>query len=169
MLYRRQRPDFAFYAKRMHAEAVADAPPQAVWREVEAIGGDNGYYFLDALWALRGRLDECAGGTGMTRGRRHPVELAVGDAVDFWRVVALEPGRRLTLLAEMTLPGAAALDFTLEPLDERRTKVDVTASFHPAGAPGLLYWHAMAPAHALIFPGLARAIAQRAQRRAAAA
>ncbi|HET9823062.1 MAG TPA: SDR family oxidoreductase [Burkholderiaceae bacterium] len=166
MVYRRQRADFAFYAKHMHGEAVAEAPVEAVWPVVQSIGGDNGYYFLDTLWMLRGRIDEWTGGTGLKRGRRHPTELALGDAVDFWRVVALEPGRRLTLLAEMRLPGAAALSFELQPQGPQRTRVIVTAHFHPAGAKGLLYWHAMAPAHAFIFPGLARAVAERGERAA---
>ncbi|MCU0930187.1 MAG: SDR family oxidoreductase [Burkholderiaceae bacterium] len=163
MLYRRERADFAFYAKRMGAHAVASAPADAVWREVVSIGGENGYYFLDALWSLRGALDCAAGGTGLKRGRRDPHALAVGDAIDFWRVASLEPGRRLMLIAEMKLPGAAALGFEVRPLGPRRTRVDVTAYFHPAGAPGLAYWHALAPAHAVIFPGLARAIARRAE------
>jgi hypothetical protein len=163
MLYRRNRPDFAFYAKQMRGEAVTTAPADAVWREVAAVGGENGYYFLDGLWKLRGRLDQMVGGTGMRRGRRDPQDLAVGDTVDFWRVVAVEPGRRLTLLAEMKLPGSAALDFELRPQGEGRTRIVVTAYFHPAGARGLLYWHALAPAHLVIFDGFARAIARRAE------
>jgi uncharacterized protein YbjT (DUF2867 family) len=163
MLYRRQRPDFAFYAKHMSAEAVADAPASAVWDIVRSIGGNNGYYFLDALWVLRARLDELSGGSGMKRGRRDPKELVVGDTIDFWRVAALEPGHRLTLLAEMKMPGSASLAFEVHALDERRSRVTVTASFHPAGVKGLLYWHALGPAHAVIFPGLAQAIARRAE------
>ncbi len=164
MLYRRNRPDFAFYAKHMRGESVAAAPAAALWDVVSAIGGDNGYYFLDALWKLRGRLDQFAGGSGMTRGRRHPQELAIGDVVDFWRVVALEPGHRLTLIAEMRMPGAASLGFEVRPLSERRSRVVITAAFHPAGVKGLLYWHSLTPAHAVIFPGLAREIARRAER-----
>lgn len=163
MLYRQNRPDFAFYAKRMQASAEASAPAAAVWDEVAAIGGANGYYFLNALWAVRGRLDQLVGGTGMTRGRRDAHELALGDAVDFWRVVALEPGQRLTLIAEMKLPGSAALGFEVVPLGPRRTRIVVTAYFHPAGVQGLLYWHALTPAHALLFPGLANAIVRRAE------
>jgi uncharacterized protein YbjT (DUF2867 family) len=161
-LYRQNRPDFAFYAKQMQGSAVAAASGGAVWREVASIGGENGYYFLDVLWKMRGQADRLVGGTGLTRGRRDPHDLAVGDAIDFWRVVALEPGRRLTLLAEMKLPGSAALDFELVPQDDRHTKIVITAYFHPAGAPGLLYWHALTPAHLVIFDGLARSIAARA-------
>jgi hypothetical protein len=163
MLYRQNRPDFAFYAKRMAAETVTTAGVDAVWREVAGIGGDNGYYYLDALWRIRGRCDELAGGSGMRRGRRDPRDVAVGDAIDFWRVVALDPGRRLTLLAEMRLPGAAALEFAVEPRQDGRTNIRVTAYFHPAGAPGLLYWHALTPAHLVIFRGLVQAIAARAE------
>ncbi|MBK9702471.1 MAG: DUF2867 domain-containing protein [Betaproteobacteria bacterium] len=168
MLYRRDRPDFAFYAKQMSGEAVAAAPADAVWREVAAIGGDNGYYFLDAAWRVRGCIDELAGGVGLRRGRRDAHAVAVGDTIDFWRVVAVEPGRRLTLLAEMKLPGSAALDLELRPEGPGRTRIVVTAYFHPAGAPGLLYWHALTPAHVVIYRGLAKAIAERAERHAAA-
>ncbi len=163
MLHRQNRPDFAYYAKRFSGAAVAAAPAAALWRVVSAIGGENGYYFLDGLWTLRGLLDRLAGGTGLSRGRRDPQALAVGDVVDFWRVAAVEPGKRLTLLAEMKLPGSATLEFELRPEDEQRTRVTVTGYFHPAGARGLLYWHALGPAHLVIFDGLARAIARRAE------
>ena len=165
MLYRQNRPDFAFYAKRMQAQAVAHAPAAALWAEVAAIGGDNGYYFLDALWSVRGRLDQLVGGSGMTRGRRDPDEVVLGDAVDFWRVAALEPGHRLTFIAEMKLPGSAALGFEVVALEDKISRVTVTAFFHPAGVRGLLYWHALTPAHAVIFPGLANALARRAEAR----
>lgn len=167
MAYRR-RPDFAFYAKRMQAKAEAPLPAARLWAEVASIGGDNGYYYLNTLWQLRGQLDRLVGGSGLTRGRRHPTDLAAGDMIDFWRVVSIEPGHRLTLLAEMRLPGAAALEFVVDALGEHRSRITVTAYFHPAGAPGLAYWHALAPAHAFIFPGLARAIVRRAAGRASA-
>jgi len=166
MVFRQNRPDFAFYAKRMTGEALTAAPAAAVWREIAAIGGDNGYYFLNSLWQARGCVDQFTGGTGLSRGRRDPQDIAVGDAIDFWRVVAVESGRRLTLIAEMKLPGSAALEFELLPDAQDRTRIVVTAYFHPAGAPGLVYWYALTPAHALIFAGLARAIAARAERAA---
>ncbi len=164
MMFRQNRPDFAFYAKRMSGEAITTAPAAAVWREVAAIGGENGYYYLNLLWKARGCADRLTGGTGLSRGRRDPEDVAVGDAIDFWRVMAVEPGRRLTLLAEMKLPGSAALEFELLPGDQGRTRIVVTAYFHPAGAPGLAYWYALTPAHALIFNGLARTLAARAER-----
>jgi uncharacterized protein YbjT (DUF2867 family) len=165
MRYRQGRPDFAFYAKQMKGEAFARAAPEAVWREVARIGGENGYYFLDALWRVRGFIDHLAGGPGLRRSSRaKPDDVAVGDVIDFWRVVDVDPGKRLTLLAEMKLPGSAAFDFEVVPEAAGRTRITVTAYFHPAGAPGLLYWHALSLGHAVLFQGLARAIAQRAER-----
>ncbi len=168
MVFRQQRADFAFYARQMRAQATAAAPAAALWEQVAQIGGDNGYYFLDALWRVRGRLDRLLGGSGLRKGRPPAHALRVGDAVDFWRVVALEPGRRLTLLAEMKMPGAAALEFEVSPQGERRSQLCLTATFHPAGAPGLAYWHALTPVHAVLFPGLAQTIARRAERGASA-
>jgi hypothetical protein len=167
MVYRQNRPDFAFYAKQMSGEAVSEAPIAALWREVTSIGGENGYYYLDALWKARGCVDALTGGTGLRRGRRDPHDVAVEDAIDFWRVVAVEPQRRLTLIAEMKLPGSAALEIELRPEADGRTRIVATGYFHPAGAPGLVYWYALGPVHMLIFTGLARAIAERAERGAA--
>jgi hypothetical protein len=96
---------------------------------------------------------------GLRKGRRHAAEPEVGDEIDFWRVVDVEPGHRLTLLAEMKLPGAAALQFEVLPRGEQRSELVVTAYFHPAGVRGLVYWHALAPVHAVLFPGMARAMA----------
>ncbi len=125
---------------------------------------NDGYYFLDRLWQTRGCIDELTGGTGMRRGRRDPQDVATGDTIDFWRVVDVAPNRRLTLLAEMKLPGAATLEFELAEEAPTRTRITVTAYFHPAGARGLAYWYSLMPAHAVIFPGMARAIAERAER-----
>ena len=48
-----------------------------------------------------GWVDKLVGGVGLRRGRRDPDTLHVGDAVDFWRVEAIERG---------TLPAAARRD-----------------------------------------------------------
>ena len=55
--------------------------------DVASSAGADGYYFLDRLWTLRGVLDRLAGGTGISRGRRDPHDVAVGNAIDFWRVI----------------------------------------------------------------------------------
>ena len=120
------------------------------------IGGDNGYYAADWLWRLRGILDRLVGGPGLRRGRRDPEKLAYGDALDFWRVTAIEESRRLELRAEMWLPGVATLTFEVEgkPGDSGRSVLFQTAKFKPRGLLGLLYWYAVLPFHGIVFEGM---------------
>ena len=154
------RSDVSFYSRGERVERLCEAEPETVWEVVSAIGGSNGWYYANPLWNLRGVLDRMVGGVGRRRGRRHPTRLRVGDAVDFWRVVAIEPGRRLTLLAEMRLPGTAVLEFEVLP-EADGSRIVTAAHFHPAGALGLLYWYALWPIHKRIFAGLADAIVER--------
>jgi uncharacterized protein YbjT (DUF2867 family) len=160
---RQRRLDYAYYAKRAGGSAVAEAPASAVWSLVAAIGGDNRYYFLNGLWTLREVIDWALGGQGLRHGRRHPTELRVGDRIDSWEVIGIEPERRLTLAFGMRAPGAGVLEFEVEPLTGNRTRVTATAYWHPAGVWGLLYWLSMEPAHRVIFKGLTREIARRAE------
>ncbi|MFA9432195.1 SDR family oxidoreductase [Egicoccus sp. AB-alg2] len=144
----------------------ADAPPAAVFEAVSGIGGHRGYHGFRWMWETRGILDKVVGGVGLRRGRRHPVELAVGEPVDFWRVEALEPDRLLRLRAEMKVPGAAWLEFRIEP-DGDGSRLEQRARFHPRGLFGRLYWRVLTPFHALIFPRMARQLAREAERLAA--
>ena len=162
LMYRNYRHDLAFYAKRAHGSAVSSASPEDVWRVVSAIGGRNRYYALDVLWTVREFADWLVGGPGLSRGRRDPRELRVGDSVDSWRVIGLEPGRRLTLLFGMKAPGAGILEFKLQ-LEGDGTRISATAYWHPRGAWGLLYWYPLAPFHGLIFNRMTEAIARRAE------
>jgi uncharacterized protein YbjT (DUF2867 family) len=131
-----------------------------VWRPLARIGGDTGWYYGDSLWELRGWLDRLLGGAGTRRGRRHPAELRVGDALDFFRVLELEPERRLLLLAEMKMPGEATLEFCLTPRNDGTTELTQTARFLPRGLLGLAYWYALDPLHRIIYQGMLRAIAR---------
>jgi uncharacterized protein YbjT (DUF2867 family) len=142
---------------------TVSAPAAAAFAPIQRIGGDTGWYRWNALWRLRGFLDLLVGGVGMRRGRRHPVELHVGDAVDFWRVEIFEPGRRLRLAAEMRLPGRAWLEFEVTG-DAPRTTIRQTALFDPWGWRGRLYWYALYPVHELVFAGMLRALARAAAR-----
>ena len=162
LMYRNYRQDYAFYAKRATGSALAEASPEAVWRVISAIGGRNRYYALDLLWTLRELADWFVGGPGLSRGRRDPEQLRVGDTVDSWQVIGLDPGRRLTLLFGMKAPGAGVLEFELEPESEG-TRVTATAYWHPHGAWGLLYWYPLVPFHGLIFERMTAAIARRAE------
>ncbi len=161
---RERRHDYAYYAKRASGSHTTRATPDRVWAVLVKIGGRNRYFYLNGLWTLREVLDWMAGGPGLRRGRTHPTELREGDAVDSWRVIGVEPERRLTLGFGMKAPGAGVLEFELEPLDDGGTRLTATAYWQPAGTPGLLYWHALAPFHKLIFEGMTREICERAER-----
>ena len=133
-------------------ETPVAAPPATVYRAMCRLGGRHGWYGADWLWAVRGALDRLVGGPGLRRGRRDPVRLGYGDAVDFWRVCAIEPDRRLALRAEMRLPGEALLEFVIEPASEVGcSRVVQTARFRPRGLLGLAYWYAVLPLHGVVF------------------
>jgi uncharacterized protein YbjT (DUF2867 family) len=162
------RPEYAFYAKRAGATAAGAAPAHKAFATLSAIGGEDGWFYADTLWWVRRALDWLLGGPSFRRTRRHPARLRVGDVVDSWRVIALEPDERLTLMMEMKGPGAGVLEFVVRQTPAGGSSVSATAYWHPAGVPGLLYWYALVPAHLFIFKGLTRAILRRAARPAAA-
>jgi uncharacterized protein YbjT (DUF2867 family) len=144
--------------------AVVDAPPSQAFAPIRRIGGANGWYFVDALWRLRGWIDAALGGVGVPRTRRDPEDCVVGDVIDGWRVEAYEPDRRLRLRAGLKLPGRGWLEFQVDPLDSARSLICQTATFDPRGVAGRLYWYGVLPLHALVFRGLLRHIAQHAVR-----
>lgn len=123
-----------------------------------SLGGDAGWFAYNLLWKLRGGMDKLMGGYGLNRGRRLQRELRVGDAVDFWKVADIRPGKRLLLLAQMKVPGKAWLEF-----DIREDRLIQTAHFHPRGLLGRAYWFAMLPFHMLIFKTLGKKILEHAQ------
>jgi hypothetical protein len=145
------------------------AGPEALWRVVEGIGGANGWHSFPLAWAVRGALDRLVGGVGLRRGRRDPDRLYVGDALDFWRVEELEPGRLLRLRAEMRLPGLAWLEFHVEhdPAGDGAV-LRQRATFAPRGLSGHLYWWAIAVFHGIVFGGMLRGIVRTAEGRPAA-
>ncbi len=137
---------------------VARAPREA-FEPVRRIGGETGWYYGNWLWRLRGFLDLLVGGVGVRRGRRDPERLVPGDALDFWRVEAVEPDALLRLSAEMKLPGRAWLQFEVEP-DGDGSLLRQTAIFDPRGLLGLAYWYALYPLHLLVFAGMLRGIVE---------
>ncbi len=134
-------------------------PPEAAFAPIRRIGGGTGWYAWNWLWKLRGAMDLLVGGVGMRRGRPDPDTLRPGDAVDFWRVEAFEPDRRLRLFAEMKVPGRAWLEFEVTP-DGDASVVRQTAIFDPAGLSGQLYWYALYPVHQLVFQGMLNGLAR---------
>lgn len=141
-----------------------DATVEQVWRVVEGVGGENGWYSFPLAWTIRGWLDRLTGGVGLTRGRRHPHTLHTGDALDFWRVERIQRPVLLRLRAEMRTPGAAWLEWRLESRGADRTRLHQRAIFFPKGLAGRLYWNALLPFHGIIFTGMLNNIAVAAQR-----
>jgi uncharacterized protein YbjT (DUF2867 family) len=145
-------------------ERFVAAAPMTVFAAVATLGGRRGWYRYNRLWLTRGILDRLVGGPGWQRGRRHPTELAWGDAVGFWRVAGIEPPGWLALRAEMRVPGDAVLEFRLEPGTDgggtAGTTIVQTARFRPRGLVGLLYWYGVAPFHGPVFSGLIDGIAE---------
>jgi uncharacterized protein YbjT (DUF2867 family) len=145
-----------------------DASPEALWRVVEGIGGETGWYSFPLAWEVRGLLDRAVGGVGLRRGRRHPTDLYVGDALDFWRVEALEEGDLLRLRAEMRVPGLAWLEFHVERTGSGggrpgTTRLRQKATFHPRGLAGHAYWWSVAPFHGFVFGSMIRNICRAAE------
>ncbi|MYV53660.1 SDR family oxidoreductase [Streptomyces sp. SID3212] len=139
-------------------ELTVDAPRESLWRVIEGIGGENGWYSFPLAWAVRGRLDRLVGGVGLRRGRRDAQHLRVGDSLDFWRVEEIEPGRLLRLRAEMRLPGLAWLELRADRDEKGVTVYRQRALFHPQGLLGHAYWWSISPFHATVFGGMARNI-----------
>ncbi len=135
-----------------------DVPPAKAFTPIRRIGGDAGWYYADWMWRARGWLDLLVGGIGFRRGRRHPEELVVGDAVDCMRVEAIEPDRRLLLTFEMKVPGRAWLEFEVERNDGGST-IRQTALYEPQGLIGRAYWYLIYPFHQMVFDGMLRGIA----------
>ena len=138
--------------------ARTTASPARLWEVIEGIGGESGWYSAPVLWALRGWMDRLVGGVGLSRGRRSRSRVAVGDAVDFWRVERVDPGRLLRLRAEMRVPGLAWLDLACDPGDAGGALYRQRAVFFPRGLAGRLYWLAVLPFHGFIFRGMANRI-----------
>ncbi|WP_378146751.1 SDR family oxidoreductase [Cnuibacter sp. UC19_7] len=140
-------------------DRTTDASPEAVWTVVEGIGGENGWYSFPLAWALRGWMDKVVGGVGLRRGRRDPRRLAIGDALDFWRVEDIDRPRSLRLRAEMRVPGRAWLEMSVEPEGDG-SHYHQRAVFFPRGLGGRLYWLVILPFHGIIFNGMANRITQ---------
>jgi hypothetical protein len=115
--------------------------------------------YANWLWKLRGWLDGLLGGPGM-RGR--PDGLGVGEVVDFYRIEAIEEGRRLLLYSELKAPGEGWMEWRVENVDGV-TKLSQTGFFTPHGIWGFAYWYGLYLFHSIVFRGLIKAIARRSE------
>jgi uncharacterized protein YbjT (DUF2867 family) len=150
----------------LHGEHVEDvaAPAAVLWDVISGIGGENGWYTVPGVWALRGGIDRLLGGVGARR--TTPARLTPGAALDWWRVEDVDEGRSLTLRAETKLPGTVFLELRAEPVDATTSRYVQRVTFVPDGLTGRAYWYAQLPAHDFVFAVMARTIAGVTARRA---
>ena len=132
-------------------------PAEQVFASFSSIGGARGWLTWEWAWEIRGLADKAVGGPGLRRGRRHPTQLLPGEALDFWRVEAVEPPRLLRLRAEMKVPGRAWLQWETQP-EGNGTRLIQTALFAPTGLFGMLYWYSLYPVHKFVFSDMINAI-----------
>ncbi len=137
------------------------ASVEDIWKIISSIGGNTGWFFGNSLWRLRGLIDRFVGGVGLRRGRRHPTEIGIGDALDFWRVLDVKAPSRLLLVAEMKTPGEALLEFTITDQKNGSAELQMLSRFLPKGLLGIAYWYALYPFHQLIFAGMLKSIARK--------
>jgi uncharacterized protein YbjT (DUF2867 family) len=143
-----------------------NANKEQVARILDRIGGQYGWYWGTWLWRLRGALDKLVGGSGF-RKSDHSKALQAGDTLDFWTVRRAESDR-LTLEADMRLPGDAIFDLRVEASNEGRctgTKIIHTVAFNPKGLIGYMYWFALLPIHSLVFNKMVSSIALKVEAR----
>ena len=144
---------------------LSDVKQDAFFEAFTSLGGERGWPYMNWIWRLRGLLDRLIGGVGFRRGRRNPTNLRTGDALDFWRVEAVEAPKLLRIKAEMKLPGHAWLQFEVEPVTNYGSLFIQTAYFAPKGLMGFLYWYILYPVHSQVFSGMIKAIARQAESR----
>jgi uncharacterized protein YbjT (DUF2867 family) len=145
-----------------HRRVEVEAPAETGYDAFIAMGGRAGWLFADGLWRLRAWVDRLLGGPGM-RGRE--ATLRVGAPLDFYRIEALEPGRRMLLHSELKAPGEGWMEWRADPLPDGKTRLSQTAYFAPRGLWGFAYWYGLAPVHRLVFRGLLRKLAARSRDR----
>ncbi|KAA9149785.1 DUF2867 domain-containing protein [Amycolatopsis acidicola] len=139
-------------------ERHTSADAVTLWKVIESIGGEHGWYSFPLAWSVRGWIDRLAGGAGLRRGRRDPRYLHTGEALDWWRVETLDRPNLLRLKAEMRVPGRAWLELSAEPAEGGGATYRQRAVFEPHGLAGHLYWKGISPFHDVVFGGMARNI-----------
>jgi hypothetical protein len=142
----------AVFVEKRESE-LGEMKPDEAYDRIVRLGGQQGWLRFNVLWRMWGVVDKLRGGYGLSRGRRDPDELRIGDTVDFWKVVDLVEGKRLLLVSQIRFPGTAWLDFTIE-----EDRVIQTSYFYPNGILGRVHWLATRPLHVLVLDSLAEAI-----------
>jgi uncharacterized protein YbjT (DUF2867 family) len=135
---------------RDHRRVVIESPLEEVWNSVIKMEGEGGYCENLSL-QHRGLIEKLIGGLGIKRSREDSSNLKLGDYVNCWNVVNVEPLKHLKLYAELKIPGRATLEFLLKRSDAQTTEVRQLTTFVPRGLFGLLYWYGILPIRGLAF------------------
>lgn len=155
-------PDYSFYAKRYCRETETTASRESLFRVLQTFGKHGDFFSYRFLWWLRRAFDWLIGGPSFRTGRRDPDSVRVGDVVDGWRVLGMEPNKRITYSMLMRAPGSGLQEFTIRERDGKRV-VELCAYWHPAGFWGLLYWSAHLPFYGPLVGNAVREIGRRAE------
>jgi uncharacterized protein YbjT (DUF2867 family) len=155
-------PKYAFYAKQYSGEQTTSASAEAVFSVLQQFGSDGDFFGYKPLWWLRRAFDWLIGGPSFRTRRRDPDTLRMGDIVDGWRVLGMEPDKRLTLMMEMRAPGSGVQEYTVQEKGGQRV-VRMCAYWHPAGFWGLLYWYLHLPLYGPMIRGALKEITRRAE------
>lgn len=134
----------------------------AAYKSFTELGGPNGWPF-NLAWCLRAAIDRIIGGVGMRKGRPETGNIKLGDTVDFFRVVKIEPNRMIRLKAEMKLPGDGWLQFEAKSVEDNLTSIVQVVFFAPRGLLGTIYWYLLQPIHRLIFTKMINKLASNAE------
>ena len=121
--------------------SVVHASPAALWRVIEGIGGETGWYSFPAAWAVRGRSSTgwpAGSDCGAAAATRGICSWATPWISGGWR--RSKPGSLLRLRAEMKLPGLAWLELWVGQDPEGLTTYRQRAIFRPRGLAGHAYW-----------------------------
>jgi uncharacterized protein YbjT (DUF2867 family) len=147
-----------------HRSMHVDASPEAVWRVIHSLGGENGWLYAGGLWKLRGWLDSLLRPYKTSRpSPRRGAALHPGDILDFYRVEDVT-STRLFLRDELLTPGDSWMEWQVLP-DGDGAHLTQTGYFAPRGLPGFLYWNLLYPIHEFVFRGMFREIARRSEKK----
>ena len=134
---------------------------RGVYADPRGWAAPTGWYYADACGGSAACSTCWSAASACAAAAAARSDLRIGDALDFWRVEAYEPDRRLRLMAEMKLPGRAWLEFEVKEV-AGGSEITQTAIFDPVGLLGLAYWYGIFPLHERIFSGMLAGIADRA-------
>jgi uncharacterized protein YbjT (DUF2867 family) len=149
---------------------AVNAPAAVVFEYLVRMGGPRHWPYATWLWRLRGWVDELFGTPGGREGAGASGEslsprpgAAVGTTLDYYKVVAMEPGRLLRLRSRLRAPGDGWLEWRLDPQGGSTTRLTQTAFFAPRGLPGFIYWLALDRFHQVVLGGLIETIKKRSE------